>query len=223
LFTDPLQVTPQVVDALLEPDDGLLGRSLAGVVAGVAQHTPEVTPAMAVVELAGVRAGKPAAAGLAGWYLQEGGDLVLGQAVPHRAVDNAFPHSFLVLMHRRKGTLTAPQLAAIRSSRATVETTERQFGIALGAQLPCFNNHAPSLLPISVGRKDYTGEHYVVSKSTDLLLSAQTPSHAERQERLSVSPGGYQSPPYHEALGRWTGTWGFRWINYQPVARGFAR
>jgi hypothetical protein len=101
----------------------------------VADHSTEVTAAMAVVELLSVRAFQSSAARLAYWYLKKGCDLFSRQAVAPLASIIAF-------------TFFAIRPAAIATAGAAGIIAQWQITQALSACLPCFNYHAPSRFPL---------------------------------------------------------------------------
>jgi hypothetical protein len=91
----------------------------------VAQNTAEVTAVMAVVELLRMRILKRCAARLARRDLHEKPDLILGQAIPGGAMDNAIAVASFVARRGACLAFPAPRLQPVLASILAMEVTDR--------------------------------------------------------------------------------------------------
>lgn len=122
--------------------DRLARLAHAGHVAGMAENATEMPDLMAVVELHGVTVGKRRAARLTRGDRQHGPDLVLGQAVLDRAVNDAPAEPLVVLLDSAQRAALAPDLPAVRVALGPIEIGERLFLAASTATLPCVRYQA---------------------------------------------------------------------------------
>lgn len=144
LFTDALQVSAEIFNARLEPGNDLGRRAGARQIAGMAQHTTEMTARVAMIKLLAVRISERSAAGLAHRYLDVGQNACGRQAVFHRAMDDALAYTALIPLDSFKRAGFAPSLMTVAIACRLVEIRQRLFRIAPAASLPCFNDHTPS-------------------------------------------------------------------------------